>query len=598
MLLQMDTKDDSPSSDESDNSSDYSNTSWYERLEKFMVDKAPFTSQSSALTSIQDTIASLRQLSLTSNRAGTKHRQEQIHAFGDTKRNDGLFEKCARQQVDYLFPKASEKLRTRMVESIRARWSRFLYLHQEKTSTLHEPSQEPQRHNVTEERHTIAPGIEQKQKQGVGSAVVVRPSEVLSSTVIPKLDPKPNNCGESKSQCVEFVSPVKNSAGMLPSMPKLHPGETSVTCPHCSLVCRVKGASGQDQWMNHLIHDFEPLFCVFDDCLAPFLCADTYTGWLAHMRDTHTRPKWHCSYCKTDSLSSSPFDTPTELENHLEKHHQVTESLRPTLVSRSMIRDQHALEECPFCGGFPEEVEKDYPDRDSEQAREALDKHVRDHLVSVALILAPLEIGEATGQRHDTHESVCQNNSYDCKKSSDFDCAGNEDPNITKLWENVSGLEHKDPDVRNVAIWTLATEPSLPKTMIRAIATKFEHRNPNTRQVALLALRDRPDLSKTILRRIVALLRDDSSAVRQTTTTALMTRPDLSETILQAIAANLEDENVHIRRAAIQALNRKQKLLPETILEAILAKVEDEDILVQYYARYILEIHNFEWDLE
>ncbi|KAJ4315291.1 hypothetical protein N0V84_008447 [Fusarium piperis] len=58
-----------------------------------------------------------------------------------------------------------------------------------------------------------------------------------------------------------------------------------------------------------------------------------------------------------------------------------------------MLRHEHALQECPFCGGFPEEIEKLWPDRNSKPAREALEKHVRDHLIDVALILAPAGTG-------------------------------------------------------------------------------------------------------------------------------------------------------------------------------------------------------------
>lgn len=180
------------------------------------------------------------------------------------------------------------------------------------------------------------------------------------------------------------------------------------------------------------------------------------------MRDKHTQPEWHCWYCKTVSSSSTSFLTPEELGRHLETKHQneVTDLLRPTLVKHSMIRPNHALEECPFCGEFPKEiekdskfekdsgVEKDSAERDQESASEKLEKHVKDHLVSVALILAPMKRGEPAGQFNNTqseaqrdcqserdligvgdqYELECSNSSCDCKTRSGLDFEQNVSP--------------------------------------------------------------------------------------------------------------------------------------------------------------------------
>ncbi|RSL81917.1 hypothetical protein CEP51_005513 [Fusarium floridanum] len=139
-------------------------------------------------------------------------------------------------------------------------------------------------------------------------------------------------------------------------------------------------------------------------------------------------------------LPSMPkLDSTVQLETHLESHHQkeVSGSLRPTLVKHSMVRNQHALQDCPFCGGYPEEIERHHPDRDGKQAHEALEKHVRDHLVSISMILAPAETEDPDGTLDDSqseaqrgndsergldgvlnnYELQCQNDSCDCKDS-------------------------------------------------------------------------------------------------------------------------------------------------------------------------------------
>ncbi|KAI0543458.1 hypothetical protein F4679DRAFT_577614 [Xylaria curta] len=329
-----------------------------------------------------------------------------------------------------------------------------------------------------------------------GLKPVGQSSEVFSNTIVTKLDLKRLNPGWNKAQRAGSVASVQIPASRFPSIPKLDPGGISFTCPYCFLICPAKEASGQSQWRSHLIHDFEPFFCVFDDCSSPFTCADTYTGWLAHMRDAHTQPEWYCWHCKTASYPLSPFSTSEELEDHLKNHHreEITDSLRSTLVKHSMIRDQYALHECPFCNGFPEEIEKNYRNRDSEQARESLSKHVRDHLVSVALILAPLETGESGGELDDTkseaqrdnnserdfdgvgdtYELECGKSSCDCKDNPDHDGWEMKDmraaSDITQLWryildEKMSGNwmnPTQEPSTTRVKLNQLPQRPPSP----------------------------------------------------------------------------------------------------------------------------------------
>ncbi|KAI0446278.1 hypothetical protein F4803DRAFT_568292 [Xylaria telfairii] len=509
ILLRMGNKDDSPSTSESDDSSDRSSTSSRRQDQTFGGDKACFSPRSTVWTSIHNTITGLRQLELTVRQAGAQHRQERIDCFKNLPRNEQvhkLFEDCARQKVDYLFPKVSEVLQKRMVVSIVTRRARFLYLeqHQKKTSTLNEPAPElPQNKAAKKEEEMILPTTRHGQKKAAYSMLITQPSEVLSNTVVTKLDLKRLNLDPNKTRSAESVSSAKISTGTFPSVPKLDPGGISFTCPYCFLVCPAKEASGQSQWMRHLIYDFELFFCVFDDCSSPFTCAGTYTGWLAHMRDTHTQPTWHCWHCKTAASSSGPFLTPGELESHLEKHHQeeATDPFRPTLIKHSMIRDQYALQECPFCGGFPEEIEKKYDNRICKQARESLSKHVRDHLISVALILAPVETGELGSELDDTkseaqrdndserslhnvgntYELECMNNSCDCqdiRKNSVLNWSIGPDHNdlemkdmqavskISQLWRDI--LDEKMSDDRTDAtLYSFAAKAQLEQSHLR-----------------------------------------------------------------------------------------------------------------------------------
>lgn len=255
MLLRMDSKEESSSASESDDSSDRSSTSSYRQLQVFEDEEAPPPPRSTIWTSIQNTITSLRQLALTVRQAGAQHRQKRIRRFKNLDRNKEvyqLFERCARQKVDHLFPNASEVLRKRMAESIATRRARFLYLeqHQKKTSTLNEPAPALQQNEATEEEEeSVLPAIEPGQQQAASLGPSVQPSVVLSNTVVTKLDPRRLNPARNKMKRAESVSSVKISTGTFPSIPKLDPGGTSFTCPYCFLVCPAKEASGQSQWM-------------------------------------------------------------------------------------------------------------------------------------------------------------------------------------------------------------------------------------------------------------------------------------------------------------------------------------------------------------
>ncbi|UKZ79253.1 hypothetical protein TrVFT333_007003 [Trichoderma virens FT-333] len=256
-----------------------------------------------------------------------------------------LYESCARQKIDRLIPNASAILRERMAESIATRRIRFLFLeqHREKTSTLGEPAtalkkQEPE--PMEGENAQVAPPAVHQVATGDITPIKrnpdpsTQPSVVLSPTVV-KLEVEKSQ--PTQDQHVKFVSSAKYSTAM----------GASFTCPYCFLVCPLDEASRPG--LGHLIHDFEPLFCTFETCSSPFMYATktTYDKWFDHMLHGHTKSQWRCWLF---GMTPKPL-----------------------------------LEECPFCGEFPAELEKAYPDQKSDQAYKALVEHIRDHLFRVAM---------------------------------------------------------------------------------------------------------------------------------------------------------------------------------------------------------------------
>lgn len=112
------------------------------------------------------------------------------------------------------------------------------------------------------------------------------------------------------------------------------------------------------------------------------------------MEDCHMPIQWQCS-----SLDHDPktFHSVEEFEGHIHTHDdKITDSLLSILTKHSARRDINLFETCPFCGGFPEEIGSKYPDR-SIKVQLELQKHIRDHLMAIALILPPIVVDNFEG---------------------------------------------------------------------------------------------------------------------------------------------------------------------------------------------------------
>jgi hypothetical protein len=89
------------------------------------------------------------------------------------------------------------------------------------------------------------------------------------------------------------------------------------------------------------------------------------------------------------------FTTLQLLEKHTRSKHSIAESLYATILKHSIVRKRKIFPNgCPFCGGIPEELEQKFFCHQEREAEEALEEHVRDHLINVALILYPIDMGE------------------------------------------------------------------------------------------------------------------------------------------------------------------------------------------------------------
>ncbi|KAK1254167.1 hypothetical protein MKX08_008162 [Trichoderma sp. CBMAI-0020] len=292
-LSRKEGEEESSSDSQSVDSSDRSSISSYKPIKSSRPsgpsepseddDVAP--SHSRTWTSIENIITSLRQLAITVQRAGNQHRRERTERFkSNNEELYRLFERCARQKVQHLFPNASTILKERMAWSVATRRIRFLYLnrHQKKISTL-----------------------------GKTAPPLQREPEPTEAVHIQATSP----AGYQETRDIVSPSQIRPRTGINP-----------------------------------------------------------------------------------------------KLEQHITNVHgnEVSESLRSTIVKHSKLHDQPALQDCPFCGGFPEELEEKYTDRDCREARKALEKHVEQHFITVALVLVPIEMEHQPDDENDDENSEAQ----------------------------------------------------------------------------------------------------------------------------------------------------------------------------------------------
>jgi hypothetical protein len=134
------------------------------------------------------------------------------------------------------------------------------------------------------------------------------------------------------------------------------------------------------------------------------------------MRDKHMPLYWHCTAPNHESMV---FLDGKEFKSHVRSAHDenITESVLSLLATHSMWRRAQIFRSCPFCGGLPEEHERRYPNQEYSEAQEALQKHVSDHLMAVALILPPIRDDLIDGDAS-THGSE---SAQGCRSAFDLD---------------------------------------------------------------------------------------------------------------------------------------------------------------------------------
>lgn len=168
--------------------------------------------------------------------------------------------------------------------------------------------------------------------------------------------------------------------------------------------------------------DFEPYFCLFEGCETPFEVPNSFGGLLGHLQE-HLPLRWHADL---PGGEHKEFDDEVLFEEHVRTHGGVSGDALAIMKETSLRRVAFLFESCPFCGGYPDVIEKRYPDPIDPDAQLALRRHIKQHMHDIALFLPPY--------REDTFENFEDFNSSAVTRRRSIDMNNAED---TEEWRTI-----------------------------------------------------------------------------------------------------------------------------------------------------------------
>ncbi|KAJ4376386.1 hypothetical protein N0V83_001669 [Neocucurbitaria cava] len=359
---------------------------------------------------ISDTIDRLQGQARRIERAGAQHRRTRIELYRNKERPKQIYEglkKLGIWKANDQFKAAPQIVKERMAESFARRRIRFEYIREHQKKRAKNGSAPPLKSN---DGDTEAP-IEQKKVVPIRSdnLVTTHPHDqrtLFSETVNTRYDLPPERRKKPRAESVRSIA--LRHPGFLPP-PQIQGGKFQ--CPYCLLEFREREAENS-RWSQHVMQDFEPYFCTVEDCEAPFDIPNSFDDLLDHLQ-SHVPVRHHID--EPDGEHREYLEK--EFEHHIKSHGEVSDETMATMKEASRRKGAFLFDSCPFCGGYPDVLEKRFPDRDALDAQNELRKHIKQHMQEIALFLPPyrsdildedddLKGSDVTRRRSKTDETI------------------------------------------------------------------------------------------------------------------------------------------------------------------------------------------------
>lgn len=133
------------------------------------------------------------------------------------------------------------------------------------------------------------------------------------------------------------------------------------------------------------MQDFEPYFCTVEKCDAPFDLINTFEDLMQHLQDRHVEERFHFDLPNGEHKE---FDE-AGIEDYFTQKGGVSKEDMSELKEAARRKGAYLFDSCPFCGGYPDVLEKDFPDRNAPEAQIQLRRHIKTHMQSMALFFPP-----------------------------------------------------------------------------------------------------------------------------------------------------------------------------------------------------------------
>ncbi|KAF0320090.1 ankyrin repeat protein [Colletotrichum asianum] len=346
------------------------------------------------------------------------------------------YKEIAYRRAKAQFPLASDILHQRMADSFARRRIRFDYLREHQKKRAVELSKIETKSTASRQAESAPVGHFPR----VSTAKAEEPPKVAERHI--EQQPKDQQTIYSATERTKLERPVKRRPGRAKSVVSIalrHPGfprppritSHSFQCPFCRLDFRaVEGEKAR--WSQHVMQDFEPYFCPVEQCTKPFDLSNNFDGLLHHLQD-HVEERFHVDLPEGEhkELDEEEFERFVVQQSHI--------SYENLAVMKKAYRRKGAFvfDSCPFCGGYPDVVEKRFPVPSAPDAQAELRRHIRQHMQDIALFLPPyredfLDDDEdvqssvfsrergATSclENSDDFQTLCDRHSCDCKDQS------------------------------------------------------------------------------------------------------------------------------------------------------------------------------------
>lgn len=149
------------------------------------------------------------------------------------------------------------------------------------------------------------------------------------------------------------------------------------------------------------MQDFEPYFCTVEKCDAPFDLITTFEDLLQHLQDRHVEERFHISLPNGEHQELDEAG----IEDYFTQKGGVSEEDLSEIKESTRRKGAYLFDSCPFCGGYPDVLEKDFPDLDAPEAQIQLRRHIKTHMQSMALFFPPYR-EDAFDNKADARSSI------------------------------------------------------------------------------------------------------------------------------------------------------------------------------------------------